>query len=480
MRKLETLKKNNKLFLNNKASALIYVLVFGFIFLILLGGLLGFILFQLRSSEQKLAYNTSFHIAEAGINYYRWCLNNGLENCLTDKDYADPQGQVIGHFNIEAITGSMCGQTTKIQIISTGWTNKFPDIKRKIRVLYGKESIATFSYLLNNNVWIGSDHIIRGPYHSNGGIRFDGANQSTVSSAVNNWSCTSSFGCNYPSCPLGCTPQNSSCICPGVFTSTQVSNPGLFDFPVASFDFVGVTVDLVKIKQAAQAYGVYLPPSNTINSNARGYHLKFKNNGTFEVWIITGLSPTYAYSIEEDWHYDYFTITNEYYYNTYNIPPSCSAIFVEDNIWPEGIVKGKTTLASANLINPNLDTDVILQGSIDYSILDGSDGLLLIGERNILIGPNSPDQMKLRGIFVAQKGRFSRNHYPNNIRNSLNIFGSIISNGRVGTQWTSGSQIVSGYRNRESYFDSNLIYDAPVFTPSLVSDFKLIQWEEIK
>ena len=457
------------------------VLVFGAIFLILLGGLLGFILLQLRVSNQKVAWNESLHIAEAGLNYYRWCLNNDVEqNCQNEKDYFDPLGNPLGHFSLQVDSTVSCGQTVQKKIISTGWTNKYPQIKRKISVLYARESVAKYSYILNDNVWIGSDHEIRGPYHSNGGIRMDGENQSIVTSAKDKWICTSSFGCS--TCPIsaGCWIEGTNCYCPGVFTTTQNSNPDLFSFPVPPFDFAGITIDLAQMKSSAQSGGVYLPPSINLNPQAKGYHIKFKNNGTFEVWLITGLSPTYAYSLEEDWHYDYFTITSEYLYNTYSIPSACSVIFIEDNLWPEGEVKGKVTIASANLINPNLDTDVILQGNIDYTTLDGSDGFSVIGERNVLISPNSPNQMEIRGIFTAQKGRFSRNHYPGNIRDKLEIYGAIISNGRVGTQWVSGSQIVSGYLKRESYFDSNLIYSPPPFVPYVNPDFQIVKWEETK
>jgi len=470
---------NNKL--KEKGIITTLVLVFGAVFLILLGGLLGFILLQLRVSNQKAAWNESLHIAEAGLNYYRWCLNNNVEgNCQTEKDYFDPAGNPVGHFSLQISSTVSCGETVQKKIISEGWTNKFPQVKRKVSVLYARTSVAKYSYILNDNVWIGSDHEIRGPYHSNGGIRIDGENQSIVTSAKDKWICTSSFGCS--TCPVsaGCWIEGTDCYCPGVFTTTTNSNPDLFNFPVTPFDFVGITIDLAQMKNSAQSSGIYLPPSTDLNPQGKGYHIKFKNNGTFEVWLITGLSSTWAYSLEESWHYDYFTITNEYLYNTYSIPSACSVIFVEDNLWPEGEVKGKITIASANLINPNLDTDVILQGNIDYTTLDGSDGFSVIGERNVLISPNSPNQMELRGIFVAQKGRFSRNHYPGNIRDKLEIYGSIISNGRVGTQWISGSQIVSGYLKRESYFDSNLVYAPPPFVPYISPDFEIIKWEETK
>jgi hypothetical protein len=464
---------------NNKGVITIYVLVFGAIFLLILSGLSGFILIQWRQSVQKLAWSGSLQIAEAGVNYYRWCLNNEVGgSCFLEKEYQDSDGNALGRFSLEIDSTSSCGEIISRKIISTGWTYKFPDIKRKIGVLYAQESVARYSYLLNDNVWIGSDHETRGYYHSNGGIRMDGENQSLVTSAKEEWICTSSFGCSPCPTAYGCWTEGANCVCPGVFTTAN-GDEDLFSFPVPSFDFTGITIDLAQMKNVAQSSGIYLPPSVNLNPQADGYHLKFKNNGTVEVWLITNLSPTYAYSLEEGWHYDYFTISNEELYNTYTIPVSCSVIFVEDNLWPEGEIKGKVTIASANLINPTLDTDVVLSANIDYTVLGGSDGLTLIGERNVLIGPQSPNQMELRGIFIAQKGRFGRNHYPSNIKDKLEIFGSIVSNGRVGTKWTSGSIVVSGYPKRESYIDSNLLYNPPIFTPFVSSQFKLIGWEEL-
>jgi hypothetical protein len=94
--------------------------------------------------------------------------------------------------------------------------------------------------------------------------------------------------------------------------------------------------------------------------------------------------------------------------------------------------------------------------------------------------------MNLKGIFIAQNGFFGRNYYPCSkyspycIRNQLTITGSIVSSGRVGTQWTNqGGQIISGYLNRETYVDPNLLYTPPIFTPFLSSEFKIVKWEEL-
>ncbi len=465
----------------NKGIVVTYVLVFTAVFLVILSGLLGFTLLQLKQSDQRVAWAEALNIAEAGVNYYRWCLNNNIEaNCPSEKDYTDLNETIIGNFSLAITSRTSCGQNVERKITSQGSPAAFPELDRKITVVYARPSVAEHSYFLNDDVWVGSDHEIRGLFSSNGGIRMDGENQSIVSSAKETWACTSSFGCD--SCPAGagCQVQNNNCVCPGVFTTTLNSKPDLFNYPVPAFDFNGITIDLAQMKTASQSSGVYLPPSVTINSQGKGYHLKFKDNGSVEVWLITRVLPTYAYSLEEGWHYDYFTIARESLYNTYTVPADCSVVFAEDNIWPEGIVKGKITVAAANLISPTIDADIILIGDIDYGLKDGSDSLALISERNVLIGPQSPSQMEIRGIFIAQKGRFSRNHYPNNFKEKLEIYGSIVSNGRVGTQWISGSQIVSGYLKRESYYDSKMAYGPPVFVPYTSPEFKITSWEEIR
>ncbi len=471
---LETLK-------SNKGAIITILMVFGMVFLILLGGLLGFILLQLKESVQRVAWNESLHVAEAGVNYYQWCINNEIEeNCQREKDYYDILGNKIGGFSLEIDSNVSCGQTIQRRILSIGHTDNFPNTQRKVSVLYARTSVAEYAYLLNDNVWAGSDREIRGIYHSNGGVRMDGENQSIVSSAREEWICSSSFGCDV--CPISsdCRIEGNSCICPGVFTTTNNADATLFDFPVPPFDFNGITIDLARIKQLAQEYSVYLPPSNEIDSKGKGYHIIFKNDGSFEIRIITRLSRVWGYSLQEGWHWDYFIISSEYSYQTYPISSSCSVIFVEDNLWLEGEIKGKVTIASANLINPTKDTDVILPGNIDYTTRDGTDGLAVIAERNILISPDSPDNMELRGIFIAQKGRFGRNHYLSNIREKLEITGSIVSNKRVGTQWTSGSSIISGYLKRENYIDPKLIYNPPPFVPYTLFDFKIVNWQEVE
>jgi len=453
-------------------QTLVYILVFGSGFLMIIFSFSALFLSQYRQANQQLSLERAFNIAESGVNYFQWCLNNKKEDeCLGQKDYYDSFGKKIGKFEITDIKTESCGQTIRHEIISIGYTNQFPHLKRKIKAVFARPSVAYYSYLLNSDVWVGPDHEIKGPYHSNGGIRMDGENSSIVSSAKAEWSCDSNFGCS--PCPSKCQVRAGACICPGVFTTAN-GRESLFQFPNISFPFEKITIDLNQLKQLAQTKGIYLPPSAT----QKGYHLIFLDDGRLEVREIEALTAVYGYYYDEKWHYDYFVISKERKINTFNIPSTCSVVFVEDNIWPEGKISGSITLAAANLTNPTATTSAILQGNIQYKNKE-LDSFTLIVRDNILISPNSPNYMELAGIYIAQRGRFGRNHYPENYREKLEITGSIISSGRVGTKWVyaNGSR-ASGYNKRETIYEPRLLYCSPPFTPAIEADFRLIGWQE--
>ena len=478
------LKKNKE-----KGIIVVLVLVFGSVFLILLGGLLGFILLQLKQSNQRLAWNEALDIAEAGINYYKWCLNNQVEeSCQTEKDYFDPEGKLIGHFSIEATPTLYCGERTSTTITATGWTNDFPQTKRKIKAIYARPSVAKYAFVSDEGVWYGNSEETRGEVHSNGGIRMDGENESLVMSAMDEWVCDDSFGCS--SCPTesGCRIEDSNCICPGVFTTTSNSNPDLFNYPVPPFDFEGITIDLASIKTAAQSHGIYLPSSIDINPNAKGYHLVFKDNGTVDVKIITNLHPIWRYDSDEGWNKEYLIILNEYLYNNYSLSSSCPVIFVEDNVWLEGKIKGKISLASANLIDPNKDTDIIFNNNIEYASDDNTNGFFAVAEGNLKISTSVFSYFEIKGIYVAQKGRFVFGYYQpippygfDTIKDKIEIYGTIVSKKRAITTWVSGTgHVIHGFKISEHYFDENLVYFPPPFVPNISPEFKIINWEEVE
>lgn len=479
----------------NKGAIITLVLVFSAVFLLLFSGLSGFILLQLKQAKQKVAWHQALVIAEAGLNYYRWHLTHAPEDiqdgqnwCCSlppcsvcgpyEHEYTDPAGGVIGKYSLEIKGRQQCSQIASITITSTGWTNQFPNIKRELQVKYVRSTVADFAYLLNDNVWAGADREIKGPYHSNGGIRMDGQNKALVTSARDDWICTDSFGCS--PCPSQCWFEATNCVCPGVF-NTANGNEDLFDFPVPPFDFDGLTMDLAAIKALTQAgQGIYLTPSAQ-----EGYHIILRNNGSIDVYEITDLDAVNAYDLEQGWHWEYSVIGAENFLANYSIPEDCGLVFIEDDIWVEGEVKGKVTMISADLINPTQETDVWLINNIEYTTRDGSDGLVLLGQRNNLIGLYVPDRMELHGIYIAQTGHFGRNHYPSTYspyhkREYLELFGSVVSNGRVGTQWTSGGSWVSGFGQRENIYDPQQSYNPSPFLPCISEEYQFKEWEEVE
>ncbi|PIR69269.1 MAG: hypothetical protein COU47_04210 [Candidatus Niyogibacteria bacterium CG10_big_fil_rev_8_21_14_0_10_46_36] len=462
----------------NAGIVVVLVIVFGSIFVMLLGGSLGFIGLQHRQSLERVSYAEALEIAEAGVNYYRWHLAHDPED-LQDgtggggpyvHEYHDPEGGLLGYFSLEVSGNMSCGVVSGAQLVSTGWTVDHPDVKRTVSVKYVRPTVADFSFLLNDNVWAGADREIKGPYHSNGGIRMDGENNSLVTSSKETWLCTSSFGCN-PS-------QNQD----GVFGAGE--NSDLWRFPVSTFDFNGITVDLAEIKAITQGGGgLYFAPSGEY-----GYHVILKEDRTIDVWMVTAVNAIDAYNTETGWHDEYSVIGAETFLGNFPVPSDCGAVFVEDTLWIgsssiESRVNGKITLVSADLTDPNKETDIWINGDVTYADPE-TDGFVLIAQHNNLIGLQVPDSMELQGVFIAQTGHFGRNHYPTTYspyhkREKLEIFGSVVSNGRVGTKWTSSGVWVSGFDKRENTYDPEMSFEPPAFLPATSNEYEFKQWEEV-
>ncbi len=540
---------NNK---KEKGSIIVLILVFGAVFLTLLSGLLGFIVLQHRQSIQKVAWENSLHIAEAGVNYFKWKIN-GVENiteqdvqdgetwCCDGKPYSsgdcewcgpyihdfnDASGNKIGEFEISIKPKQICNQFLSLWIKSSGSTLEFPDVNRKIQVKLASTSIADYAYILNENVWAGADRNIYGKYKSNQGIRMDATHNSLVESSKGasteeeGWICTSSFGCNYLSCPDKCVSydvdddgSNDSCLCEGVIGDGGPQD--LWRIQSPKFDFEEIQSSLVNMKNLATTDGKYYEPSENLPTPGQGYWLIFNNDGTYDIRVITRLKSVDAATIkkegEEDKIYCYEnkeTILNSYILEAdVEISSECGLIFVEDNLWIEGTVKGKKTVGAAKFEGGE-EARIILNDNINYKTYppDGSDSLSVITQGDILIPLKSPDSMTLRGVFVTQHGHFGRDLYsagkwwwcdnlcpdpPDDCwikrqsypafaqKDDLTIYGTIVSNGRVGTKWGYWYGW-AGYNERYNYFDEELSKNPPPLLPYISKELNFISWEEIQ
>jgi len=448
-----------------------YVLVFGGIFVLLLSGLFGFILLQHKQSLQKVAWTESLEIAEAGINYTRWHLAHAPADFgfSGTYDYKDPEGEVIGSYIIEITPPSGCDSF--VQIISTGSTLQYPQVQRKIEVKYAKQALVKYAFLTNSNVWFGEDESLRGPVHSNGGIRMDGLQNSLFTSAKETYICGGEHGCE--------PPQEK----PGIWGGGEGGGQGLWQFPVSVVDFDSITQDLASLKADAESFGIYIP-----TPVALGYHIKFKDNGTIDVFRVKKVQQKVWGWDGEDWVHESNDIESEEFYANYTLPETCAPIFIENNVWVDGVVKGKATLVAATLPETqNKMRKIIINGDIDYA--DANSTLGLIAQKDVLIPLYSPDNLTIKASLLAQNGHVFRYYYPEwsdepyqtyAIRDYIETYGSIITNTMWTFSWVSdvGGPVVSGYQNTEMMYDSDLTYNPPPYFPT-IGEYEFVSWEEL-
>lgn len=466
---------------NQKGALLVLVLVFGTIFFVITVAFMGFVITQSQVQEVKLQQERALAIAEAGLNYYKWFLAHNPDDTTHGTGlpgpyvipYEDSESGVVGEFSLDIASTTYCGEVANIEISSTGHTSEAPDITRTVYGRYARPTVAEYAYIINSNVWAGDDRTIVGPYHSNGGVRMDGVNNSTVSSGQETWSCTSSFGCG------------STQTVDGVFGDGP--NSSLWNFPSVPINFTGLTVDLANMRDRAEnGGGIYVPPSGDY-----GYHVTFNGDNTVTVRTVDQTYSYWGYTSENGWQVERNIIRDDDPYNTYTLNSECPLIFVEDKVWVDGAISEKITLAAADTDTYGVDHSIIINGDLTYSSDEA--GLLAVAEEDVLVGVVVPDDMEVNGIFVAQNGHFGRNHYtyydlpnpsgpadyrPYYQRDSLTMNGTVVSNGRVGTKWTSGGTFISGFDTRYNSYDRDLVADPPPLAPNTSDDYKFVEWRQ--
>lgn len=478
---------------HTRGYTLLLVILFGGIFVTIISGLAGRVLVEQNAEIVRMHKAQARGIAEAGLEYYKWFLAHNPDDITHgtgesgpyEIPYEDPESDVSGTFSLDITGNEQCGALTSIGIRSTGWTDADPTVRATVTGTYAQPSVAEYAYIVNDNVWAGADREIQGRYHANGGVRMDGTSNSPVTSAVEEWTCTASFGCS---------PSQTQ---PGVFGSG--GDQDLWEYPVPQFDFDGISQDFGALKTLAQNEGLYFASGGGELIDGRGYRFIFNNDRTVDVYWVRGSSARESMHIGgSDWETDYYIPNSSItYLGEYDIPEDCGLIFVEDRAWVSGTVSGKITLIAASVSTPGYEPSIILENDIDYTTSDGSDGLAAIAQGDVHISPVSPDDLSLRGIFVAQEGNFGRNLYPcfyapYDKRDALDVHGSIISNDRVGTKWTGYNYSIqiwiftitlcsnewSGYDERVNTYDRRLATDPPPFTPVASPDYEFIEWRE--
>ena len=360
---------------NQKGAMLIMALVFTMLFTVMAVGLSSMIASQHKLGLKKITWAKAIAIAEAGVNYYRWHLAHAPDDFQDGTglpgpyvhNYHDNLGNTIGKFSLAITPPSECSNTVIIE--STGWLDKDPEVDRTVKVKYGRPSMAQFAFLTNSNVWFGDTETLHGPLHSNGGIRMDGYNDGKTTSAKETYICGPEHGCSYQTKP-------------GVWGAGQEQS--LWDFPVSNIDFDEVTTDLSALKTLAQNSMCSATEDCYWPQLGLGWHIKFLNNGTFDVYRVTKLkNPVWGWDGAR-WLRESDDIDRESYDGNYNIPGNCGIIFVEDSLWVDGTVKGQTTVVAAKLPDSGSNPKIVINGNLVYAAKDGTNNLGLISQSNIM------------------------------------------------------------------------------------------------
>jgi len=484
--------------IKQKGATLVLVIMFSMVFLTLLGGIVSLILNQYKISQQKAAWDLALHIAEAGVNYYKWHLAHspsdfcdgktpGVSGCQTvpygpfEHEYKDPEGNTIGRFSLTITPSSNCCSATIIE--SKGWVLNYPSLDRIVKIWWGKPSLARYAFLTNSNVWFGADESLKGPFFSNGGIRMDGQQNSLSSSAQTKYICESIHGCSRTNCSSPCTWKSTGCECPGIWGQGSGQGAGLWSFPVSTIDFELIRRNLSDLQQKATAANLYFGPSG---NKYYGYHIKFLSNGQYSLYKVSSLKSVVWGWNGTAWVNESNDIDKETLIGTYNLPTTCAPMFFEDNVWVNGDVKGKVTLVAAKLPESSSSLKkIIIHDNINY--VDDNSNLGLIAQGDILIAFYAPSNLNIKATMLAQNGRVFRYDYPNwsydpyltySIRNSISTYGAIITNQVWTFTWVDGSgDVISGYRTTNMNYNPNLTFDPPPYFPTS-GDYDIFRWEE--
>jgi hypothetical protein len=469
---------------------LILAIVIGSIAIYFIGGLTNWAVTDLRASSRIYEREQSIHIAESGIDYYRWHLAHSPTDFQDGTgapgpyhhEFLDKNGTVIGHYSL-SITPPPLGSTL-VTVESTASTTASTSVERSVAVQLAKPSIAQYAVAANDAMRFGAGTIVYGPIHSNGGIRFDGTAFNVVSSAVASYDDPDhnesgvdplEYGVHTHVSPTDPLPPTA------VPQRVDVFRAGR-EFPLPAIDFVGITADLAQMKTDAQsADGFYRGASGGV-----GYRVVLKTDDTFDLYQVTSrTSPGGSCTAQPSQNgWGTWTVQNSTLLGSYAFPVN-GIIFLEDDVFVNGQVNGARVTIIAAVLPDNAATrkSITINNDLLYTNYDGSDVVGLIAQNNINVGFGSEDDLRIDGALIAQNGRVGRYYYVSGcgtgyLRSTITLWGMIATSQRYGFAYVSGPAHVSGYSTRNLNYDGSLLYGPPPSFPLTGDEYVTLTWQE--
>ena len=435
-------------------------------FTMIVGGVSGYAIFEHQVSLRNHQREMAFHIAEAGIEYYRWHLAHSPTDYQDgtgqagpyQHSFSDKDGNIVGYYSLD-ITTPLAGSTVAT-IRSTGWTTVDPNTKRTIQVRTGSPALTQYTFLTNSSTNFSFTTEVSGIVHSNGGIRFDGTSDSWVRSAKDRY-------------------QYENQTHNGVWGGGGPKS--FWEFPVPAIDFFSISADLASIRDAADAAGIHLT-----SSGVEGYHIVFLGDN-FDLYHVTSRDCYYGegrwrrkgWWLYWDGNTYCYDIKNETFIQNYEIPAN-GALFIEDDVWIEGVVDGRITIGVGEFPVQEPYHKAYINNNLTYNQLDDDDVVGILAQGDIIVPYEAPDTLTIHAALLSQFKSSYHPKYYNGLKDTLNIVGSQISYQGGGWKYVNGfGNVTAGYENTNHSYDGNLRYYPPPNFP--VGDtYELISWEEIK
>ncbi len=131
--------------------------------------------------------------------------------------------------------------------------------------------------------------------------------------------------------------------------------------------------------------------------------------------------------------------------------------------------------------SPSTRPSITVNSNLSYTNYDGNDVISLISQGNMNVGLSYANDLRIDAALVAQNGRAGRYYYSNDcgsnyVRDTLNLYGMIATNGRYGFAYTDGT----GYDTRNITYDANLLYGPPPSFPLTSDQYQTISWDEVR
>lgn len=460
-----------------RGMSIVQVLMIGVVVLGVASAMTALVITMLNFAGRTQKSISATFIAEAGINYYLWHLSHNVTDYCDDKpcgtlgadgygpfayDYKSPDGRVLGSYKIYVKPPTAASASVTVRSVGQSATG---GAKRTVQASISIPSFAQYALLTNTEIWIGPNESVDGPLHSNVGVHFDGTGNSTISAAQSSYIPASAFGGN------GVTPHT------GVWGTGGPSS--LFQYPVPPIDFQSVTADLQKLKATAQATNGYLAPTNPgAPATKLGYYLELRSDGRIDVYRLTR---------------EQCSSTNRTFIQTLN-HPSSDILYVEDNVWirnvPGQTFPSRLTIAASYLpSNASTDKSITIMGDIKYTAKDGTAAIGLIGQKDVKVSRQAPNNLEIDAAMLAQTGHvwyqkdtLGGTNCSQTVKGTITVYGSIATDEYWTWTYVTGSpgnyNTVDGYNTTSSTYDAKLRLTPPPSFP-LTGTFSILNYREI-